>query len=154
MKRKDYNMTKQLLIAITAFFLICSNVSAQVNQVWIAEFNGSGNSADLSYSMAIDQSGNTYITGESYMAAGNYDYITIKYNSNGDTAWTRYYNGPGNNRDIGRDITVDEIENVYVTGESYGTANYDMATIKYNSDGVQQWAARYNGPANGADGSP
>ena len=37
MKRKDYNMIKRLLITITALFLLSSNVSAQVNQVWIAE---------------------------------------------------------------------------------------------------------------------
>jgi uncharacterized delta-60 repeat protein len=129
------------------------NLRAQVNQVWAAEFNGTGNSADFSHSMAIDLSGNTYVTGESYTTAGNYDYITIKYNTDGDIVWTRYYNGTGNNRDVGRSITVDVDGNVYVTGESYGSGDYDIATVKYNSVGVQQWAVRYNGPANGADGS-
>jgi hypothetical protein len=39
---------------------------------------------------------------------------------------------------------------VYVTGSSIGT-NYDYATIKYNSSGVQQWVIRYNGPGNSYD---
>ena len=146
-------MMKKLLTTITVFFIITTNSSAQVTQVWVAEFNGSGNNADRSYSMTIDQSGNTYVTGESFTIAGNYDFITIKYDSNGDTVWVRYYNGPGNNRDVIRAITIDNGGNVYVTGESYGTSDYDIATIKYNSAGVQQWAAIYNGPANGADGS-
>ncbi len=146
-------MIIKLYTIITAVFIIISNSSAQVSQVWIAEFNGTGNNADRSYSMTIDQSGNTYVAGESYTAAGNYDFITIKYDVNGDTIWVRYYNGPGNNRDVIRAIAIDGARNVYVTGESYGTSDYDMATIKYNSAGIQQWVTRYNGPANGADGS-
>ena len=146
-------MIIKLFTIITAVFIIITNSSAQVSQVWIAEFNGTGNNADRSNSMTIDQSGNTYVAGESYTAGGNYDFITIKYDTNGDTVWVRYYNGPGNNRDVIRAITIDGVGNVYVTGESYGTSDYDIATIKYNSAGVQQWVARYNGPANGADGS-
>lgn len=146
-------MMKKLIITISVLIILSINLTAQVNQVWLAEFNGPANGADLSNSMVIDLSGNAYIAGESYSASGNNDYITIKYDSNGDTVWVRYYNGPGNNRDVVRAITIDDAGNVYVTGESYGTGNYDIATIKYNSAGVQQWAARYNGPANGADGS-
>jgi len=146
-------MIKKLLFTSAVLVTLIPNMHAQINAVWTAEFNGSGNSADLSHAMATDQSGNTYVTGESYTAAGNYDYVTIKYDSNGDTVWVRYYNGPGNNRDVGRMIVVDDDGNVYVTGESYGAGNYDIATIKYNPAGVQQWAARYNGPANGEDGS-
>jgi hypothetical protein len=38
---------------------------------------------------------------------------------------------------------------VFVTGASYDSGTYyDYATLKYNSAGVQQWVARYNGPAN------
>ena len=145
-------MMKQLL-TMTILIALISNLRAQVNEIWIAEFNGTGNSADLSHSMAIDQSGNTYVTGESYTTTGNYDFVTIKYDSNGDTAWIKYYNGPSNNRDVGRAIIVDAVGYIYVTGESYGSGDYDIATIKYNSDGTQQWVTRYNGPANGADGS-
>jgi len=38
--------------------------------------------------------------------------------------------------------------NVYVTGTSNGVASTDFATIKYNSVGVEQWVARYNGTGN------
>ena len=46
-------------------------------------------------------------------------------------------------------MMVDSFGNVYVTGSS-GTADSssDCTTIKYNSDGQQQWVARYNGPGN------
>ena len=146
-------MIKFPFISFLMVTILSISSNAQVNQIWAVEFNGTGNSLDNSHAMVIDQSGNTYVTGESFTAAGNYDCITIKYDSNGDTVWVRYYNGPANNRDVGRAITVDAAGNVYVTSESYGSVDYDIATIKYNSAGVQQWATRYNGPANGADGA-
>ena len=39
-----------------------------------------------------------------------------------------------------------------MTGYSKGTGTgYDYCTIRYNSAGVEQWVARYNGPGNGDD---
>jgi uncharacterized delta-60 repeat protein len=65
--------------------------------------------------------------------------------------WVARYNGPANFGDYGKDITIDAAGNVYVIGSSYNSRATDYVTIKYNSDGIQQWAARYNGPANGYD---
>ena len=60
------------------------------------------------------------------------------------------YNGPGsegNLTDIAWAIAVDDSGNVYVTGQSVGAGtDDDYATIKYSSDGQEQWVARYNGP--------
>ena len=47
---------------------------------------------------------------------------------------------------------MDASGNVYVSGYSPGEiGNDDYFTVKYNSGGVKQWAARYNGPGNGED---
>jgi len=125
--------------------------SAGVEQ-WVARYNGPGNSSDYARAIAVDGFGNVYVTGESCASGTNWDYVTIKYNSAGVQQWVARYNGPANSDDCAYAIAVDGFGNVYVTGTSIGSGtSYDYATIKYNSVGVEQWVARYNGPANSYD---
>jgi hypothetical protein len=119
---------------------------------WVRRYNGPANAGDRSYAIAVDGSCNIYVTGESYGGETGYDYTTIKYYPNGDTAWLRRYNGPGNENDAARAIAVDHSGYVYVTGWSYGIGTHsDWATIKYHPDGDTAWVRRYNGPENGSD---
>ncbi len=124
-------------------------------QQWVARYTGfQGYGDDEANAIAVDGSGNVYVTGRSMGIGTAEDYATIKYNSSGQQQWVARYNGPGNFSDTGYAIALDSSGNVYVTGESDGGgqgSNYDYATIKYNSDGQQQWVARYNGPGNDGD---
>jgi len=117
-------------------------------QQWVSRYNGPGDNTDKAYSIALDGSGNVYVTGYSVGSGTSYDYATIKYNSAGVQQWIQRYNGPGNNMDIANKIVSDGSGNVYVTGRSVGINGLDIATIKYNSSGVQQWVQRYNGSGN------
>jgi uncharacterized delta-60 repeat protein len=117
---------------------------------WVARYDNASN-YDAAYSIAVDSSGNVYVTGYSVGSGGDGDYATIKYNSSGDQQWTARYDNASND-DVAKAIAVDASGNVYVTGYSRGSGgNEDYATIKYNSAGVQQWVARYNGPASSDD---
>jgi uncharacterized delta-60 repeat protein len=123
-------------------------------QQWVARYEGPGGSDDVARAIALDGSGNIYVTGYSFGSGINYDYATIKYNSAGQQQWVARYDGPANSDDKAAAIAVDGSGGVYVTGGSYGSGfNYDYATIKYNSAGQQQWVARYDGPANLDDGA-
>jgi uncharacterized delta-60 repeat protein len=115
---------------------------------WVSRYNGPGNSTDIAFSIAIDISGNVYVTGYSKGDGTSEDFATIKYNSSGIEQWVSRYNGLGNGLDVARSIGVDGSGNVYVTGYSTGAAGYGYATLKYNSAGVEQWVQRYNGPGN------
>ncbi len=122
------------------------------DNAWVRIYNGTADTADWARAIAVDGSGNVYVTGLSYGSGTGEDYTTIKYYPNGDTAWVRRYNGPGNAGDDAHAIAVDGSGNVYVTGESFGSgSNYDYATIKYNSNGGTVWVRTYNGPGNGSD---
>jgi len=120
--------------------------------VWTARYNGTGNSDDLAFGIAVDASGNVYVTGRSLGQGTGWDAATIKYNASGAQQWVARYNGPANDYDDADAIAIDGAGNVYVTGESRGAGtSLDYNTIKYNSAGVEQWVARYNGPGNSND---
>ena len=121
-------------------------------QQWIARYNGPANDDDMATAIAIDSSGNVYVTGASLNPAGDLDYATVKYNSAGQEQWVARYSGPGGqfHVDSAVAIGVDASGNVYVTGTSDSTGTgLDYATIKYNSAGQEQWIVR--GPGNGND---
>ncbi|HVP35814.1 MAG TPA: SBBP repeat-containing protein, partial [Terriglobales bacterium] len=113
--------------------------------IWIRRYNGPGNGDDKAYAIAADTGGNVYVTGGSYGTSSYFDYATIKYKSDGDTAWVRRYSGldQGN---AAHAIAVDDSGNVYVTGQSRnGQISSSYATIKYKPDGEVAWTSRYRG---------
>jgi uncharacterized delta-60 repeat protein len=122
------------------------------NQSWVDRYNGPGSSEDWAWDIALDKSGNIYVTGWSTGNGTVSDFATIKYDVNGSQLWVARYNGPANGYDLAYALTLDNAGNVYVTGWSQGNfTDADYATIKYDSSGSQLWVARYNGPASGED---
>ena len=149
-------MTKLFLTFLLVLFFALPLFAQSVDTAWVRRYNGTGNSTDIAQAIAIDNSGNVYVTGNSSSGGLNDDYATIKYSPSGDTiypgGWVRRYNGPGNASDWPSFIAVDGSGNVYVTGGSPGSgSDNDYATIKYKSNGDTTWVRRYNGPANGHD---
>jgi hypothetical protein len=118
-------------------------------QQWTQSYQGAEELDDNFNAVAMDAAGNVYAAGYSYEGfTPDYDYLTIKYNPNGDELWVRKYDGNANGFDFASAIAVDIAGNSYVTGAGHeaGT-NYDIITVKYNSSGVQQWAKYFPGPA-------
>jgi uncharacterized delta-60 repeat protein len=119
---------------------------------WVKSYNGPGNSNDEAVALAIDDDGNVYVTGAGTGEGTGFDYVTIKYDKNGNTKWVRRYNGPGNDFDRPAALAVDDNGNVYITGGSTGIGTgLDYTTIKYDDDGHLKWVKQYNGPLNSLD---
>lgn len=100
---------------------------------WVARYDGTVRDNDVVHAMALDASGNVYVTGDSVGAGSRSDWATVKYDSaTGRQRWLIRYNGPGNYEDQPRGIVVDARGNVYVTGYAYSnTSLTDYTTIKY-----------------------
>ncbi|MDQ3020545.1 MAG: SBBP repeat-containing protein [Bacteroidota bacterium] len=90
----------------------------------------------------VDINSNIILAGTS-----NLDYTTIKINNAGAIQWVKKYNSP-TGWDQCRGVVTDNTGNIYVTGET-GTSGfpltYKMTTIKYNTNGDEQWVREYNG---------
>ena len=68
--------------------------------LWTNRYNGPGNGNDYATAVAVDGSGNVFVTGYSHGSSGSYyDYATIAYSGAGVPLWTNRYNGPGNSDD-------------------------------------------------------
>ncbi|MEO5803983.1 MAG: SBBP repeat-containing protein, partial [Verrucomicrobiota bacterium] len=146
---------KLFLCAVALAMGILGDTTAQAQRggvpVWTNSYNGPGNSGDQARAMAVDTSGNVFVTGESWSGSSD-DYATIKYSGAGVALWTNRYNGPGNSDDYAEAMAVDTSGNVFVTGDSLGTNLLsDYATIAYSGAGVALWTNRYNGPENNRD---
>jgi uncharacterized delta-60 repeat protein len=116
--------------------------------VWVRTYNGAGNAEDIATALAVDNLGNVYVTGHSYISG--YDYATIKWNSNGDFIWLRTFDYEGS-PDYAVALKLDNLGNVFVAGHSYFWGSYNYTTVKYKSNGTQLWHISYNGNGNGDD---
>jgi len=149
--------SNQVFLCATALALgILGHPAAQAQlggvPLWTNSYNGPGNNYDAANAVAVDGSGNVFVTGYSW-SGSSFDYATIKYSGAGVALWTNLYNGPGNSDDAANAVAVDGSGNVFVTGFSPGSGGgyTDYATIAYSGAGVALWTNRYNGPGNDYD---
>jgi len=120
---------------------------------------------DIAYSAVVDSSGNFYVAGllDDRTAASTFG--VAKFSAQGQLLWRRNYAGSqGGQFGFVRHLAIDAAGNVLATGTislpiadsafgaiSVGVKN-DVLTVKFDSDGVEQWARRYNGAGDGDDG--
>jgi hypothetical protein len=115
-------------------------------RLWMANYNpvahGQYESAN---DFKLDAQGNSYVTGNYILARDNDDIITLKYNPLGQLLWEARYDGPLNSADHVAAMAVDDAGNVCLTGQTFNAGtSWDVTTVKYNSEGVLQWARSYD----------
>ena len=112
-------------------------------------YNGTAQGEDFGYDIAVDTTGNIYVVGYSFGAAGassQNDIFIIKYSPTGDILWSDSYD-QANKDDCAYSVAVDSVSNVYVAGaveQADGTR--DIFIRKYDSSGVVLWTKIIGNP--------
>ncbi|MET0394277.1 MAG: LamG-like jellyroll fold domain-containing protein [Chitinophagaceae bacterium] len=159
--------------------------SATGGPIFLAKYNTTGafqwafnvglvNNDNAVFGLRADNAGNVYATGffqgtnidfdpgsgvAGLSSAGGYEAFLAKYNTNGQYQWAFRIGGGG--LDTGRDLTLDNSGNVYLTGDFNGSnidfdpspataplssnGGSDVFLAKYNSSGQYQWAFNFGG---------
>lgn len=94
--------------------------------------------------VALDSNDNIYIVGMIRIDSSNFDGILLKYNTFGEYQWNRTWGGEY--YDYGSGITIDSMDNIYVTGGTVvDTSNQsDIILLKYDNSGVLKWNKTWN----------
>jgi hypothetical protein len=108
------------------------------DSIWTSRHQSAGGFFCYGEALALDDSGNVYVTGGDVSPDIDCDYLTIKYDKDGNEIWAANYDWPGIiDHELANDIAVDEEGNVYVTG-TY-EASFLALTIKYSPEGETLW---------------
>src|SRR5207248_2857485 len=98
--------------------------------LWTNRYDGQPSGNDFANAVAVDASGNVFVTGFSAGSGSSYDYATIKYSGLGVPLWTNRYNGPTRGDARASAVAVDASGNVVVTGYWTDSGGFsDYATI-------------------------
>ena len=111
--------------------------------------------AETNKVLSIDNSGSIYFAAKKTTSTFG-DFAVVKIDPSGDTIWTRVYNGLGNlqqNHDDPSALCIDNIGNIFLTGQIYNPISYFFSTIKYDPSGAFQWERVYSNPQNGEGGN-
>ncbi len=132
------------------------------NLVWVKQAGGNG--FDAGYGVEVDSEQNIIFTGRffgiatfddiSVIGNGSWDVFIAKYNSSGEILWAK--GAGGSSFDRGRNLTIDNQDNIYLTGSFIGTATFDPIIIssngetdiflaKYDNDGDPIWVTSAGG---------
>jgi Beta-propeller repeat len=139
-----------LIIGLAVFFLFYGEI-AHAEAIYSYTKTIGGNDHDFGQSVAVDSSGNVYITGsfrgtvdfdpgagtDNHTSAGEEDIFLTKFDSNGSYVYTKTMGGTAH--DYGRSVAVDSSGNVYITGYFEGTADFDpgVAVDNHLSAGLE-----------------
>lgn len=120
---------------------------------WGAFYDGPAHEEDKATGLLVDSAGHCYLTGYSFGKETDFDFATVKFNSRGETLWTRRYGSPLNCEDRSWCSALDYEGNLIVCGGSIADMSHgwDFLVIKSRPDGETVWLRRLDFPEHGDD---
>lgn len=125
--------------------------------LWERRYDGPGEpgyAADLALDVELDAAGNVYVLGRSEVSATDTDFAVVSYAPDGTPRWAQRFDGPVHGIDgpDGKSLAVSAAGVVCVTGYlEVAGGEWDVLTLRYDSDGTLSWARTFNGAADEHD---
>ncbi|MRR29140.1 hypothetical protein EG834_02100, partial [bacterium] len=144
-------MKRMIVIAILLTSTTAS-IQAQIDTMWVRTYNGSGNGNDVGKGCIVGLDNSIYVTGLGFSDDNNY--LTIKYDTNGNIIWDKFFNGPSSAYDEANACAIDNNNDLYVTGGSVcpPSLHSGRLTIKYSGvNGDTIWTRLFD-TSGGNDG--
>jgi|GEM_PF-6102596 len=133
----------------TADSALAENGNTAPAELWSVTYDGG--STDWMSGAAVDAAGNVYWTGYILSNPGNIDYATVKYDSDGNLSWVRYFDEDIayggymlDAMELAQDVAVDSSGNAVVTGYRYKVGASECVTVKYSPGGGVLWLKKYD----------
>jgi hypothetical protein len=139
-------------IILSALCILVSFATGQVDTAWMRLYDGPDNLRDAARAIALDDSGNVYVTGQSYVTGVRTRIATLKYSGDGALRWAAFYDRQANFTTSGARVAVGPAGAIYVAGTTTGSGTQsDITTVKYSPLGDTVWARFLDGPAHSND---
>lgn len=124
--------------------------------VWTARYDSGGEDAFLSdepEAVVVDSDGNVIVVATVENDDFTNDWMTLKYDSNGNLLWSARFAGDAGGQDLVQGVVVDGAHNVTVLGTTTtDDETTDYATVQYDgATGAVRWTQTYDGGANRSD---
>ncbi len=123
--------------------------SAAGETLWTRSYDGTATDSaiksDYAQALAVDDSGNVYVTGRAGESGTWYDATTIKYSPSGVVVWVNRFDWGENGLDGAGEIQIGPDYGVYCAGYTETNIGYfDMLIFRLTADGENEWQRIYN----------
>ena len=153
----------RIILLFTLLLMVNMVLIAQAPE-WLWATHAGGTNIDVGNGIALDDAGNSYVTGHffntatfgsySLTSSGDYDIFVAKIDADGNWLWVTQAGGTG--MDVGTAISIDDAGNSYVTGLFTDTAtfgsysltsngSYDIFVANMDDSGNWLWATQAGG---------
>jgi uncharacterized delta-60 repeat protein len=135
-KPKLWTLSSLTILLILSGLALPAKSQEEPSILWAKTFDGG--SSDEARGVTVDSLDNIIVTGWSIQETPQ-NYMTVKYDGNGNEIWNRTY---GDGRQA-RSVAVDSLDNIVVTGFQFNGFTDSFLTVKYDQNGNMLWDKTY-----------